>query len=57
VPNENNKISKKPQQISYMKVTFRQFFRVMAIKLNKSKELKEDVIFEDRERYVSCMFW
>tara|TARA_B110000285_G_C14772463_1_gene444632 strand:- start:43 stop:168 length:126 start_codon:yes stop_codon:yes gene_type:complete len=40
-----------------MKVSFRQFFQVMSSKLNMSKQLREDVIFEDKEKNVSCMFF
>ena len=45
------------ENIEYMKVSFRQFFQVMSSKLNMSKQLREDVIFEDKEKNVSCMFF
>ena len=45
------------QKKRYLKITFKDFFEVMALKLLESKQAKEDVIFEDKERNVSCFLW
>lgn len=39
------------------KVFFKDFVQVMSYKMEDSKMRKEDVIFEDQERNVSCFLW
>ena len=37
------------------KVLFREFFRTMVSKMDETKRL--DVVFEDKEKNVSCFLW
>jgi len=46
-----------PNPMNQKVVIFKDFFRVMSRKLEESKRLKEDVIFEDKETNVSCFLW
>jgi len=40
-----------------VKVNFKHFFAIMSRKLEDSRKMKEDVIFEDKEKNVSCFFF